>query len=429
MAERLEAETRALRAGLLDAEAAAQSGSEFLANMCHELRTPMNGILGTLALLSETELTPEQARFVDTCRRSGAGLTRLLEHMLEFARLEIGSIPIVAAPIDLSALFDDVVRTTRADALRRGLELNGHFGAEVPCWVMGDALALGQVVANLVGNAIKFTERGYVDLVVAAEETSAEAVVLRVVVRDSGIGIPADQLDAIFQRFSQVESTMTRRFGGTGLGLAICRELVERMGGRIAVESEVGIGSTFTVTLPLALADAPDDEKELAAADTAVPSTEDAPTSSLVASDLPRPMDVPRPGMRPESRRDRAPIEALVAEDNEVNALVISRYLDRLGCRVTRVTNGRDAVARARSHSFDVFFVDWRMPVMDGLDAIREIRRLPDHRRTPIVAVTANAMPDDHRTCLEAGADAYLTKPLTLEPLEALLDQWFGEAD
>ncbi|MEZ4289451.1 MAG: ATP-binding protein [Myxococcota bacterium] len=231
MAERLEAETRALRAGLLDAEAAAQSGSEFLANMCHELRTPMNGILGTLALLSETELTPEQARFVDTCRRSGAGLTRLLEHMLEFARLEIGSIPIVAAPIDLSALFDDVVRTTRADALRRGLELNGHFGAEVPCWVMGDALALGQVVANLVGNAIKFTERGYVDLVVAAEETSAEAVVLRVVVRDSGIGIPADQLDAIFQRFSQVESTMTRRFGGTGLGLAICREPRRTHGG------------------------------------------------------------------------------------------------------------------------------------------------------------------------------------------------------
>lgn len=390
MASRIEADTTRLDEALRNAEVASQAKTEFLAKMSHELRTPMNGILGILELMPDTGLNHVQESYVSICTRSGQGLLALLDQVLDFSKSQSGRMTLNVAPLDLHALIAEIGGILRADAADKKISLDCLADARIPRWVDGDEGRLRQVLINLVGNAIKFTSAGGVTLKVDARDTTGTSVRIVFGVADSGIGIRKEKLQSIFEQFSQAEESTTRRFGGTGLGLAISQELVGLMGSQIEVSSEQGVGSRFSFELLLPLAEAPNKD-------------EPSPRRELLGKRV-------------------TPV--LVAEDDRVNAFVITRHLEKLGCDVTVVENGTEAVAAAAAGDFDIIFMDWRMPEMDGLEATAALRQLDTPVRTPIIAVTANAMPGDRETCLRAGADEYVTKPVSLRSLRETIERF-----
>jgi PAS domain S-box-containing protein len=365
------------------AAAASHAKGQFVATMSHEIRTPINGVLGFAELLSETGLGAEQREYVGTIRSCGETLLTIINDVLDFSKIEAGKLELGREVVELPSLIREVTRLVRprADQVPLDVELAG----ELPARVWADGARLRQVLLNLLSNAMKFTPRGRVCLRASAEGVDR----VRFVVEDTGVGIPAAQHGRIFGEFSQADASTTRRFGGTGLGLAISKRLVELMGGEIGFVSEPGVGSTFWFTATLAHASLP----SMAAA---------APDRTPVGG-------TPR---------------VLVAEDNAANQLLIRRLLERLGCEVRLVNNGRFAVAACAEATFDLVLMDCQMPELDGLDATREIRRherCADRTRVPIVALTANAMTGDREACVEAGMDDYLTKPIRLAELRAAL--------
>jgi signal transduction histidine kinase/CheY-like chemotaxis protein len=389
------------------AETANRAKTTFLANMSHEIRTPMNGVIGALSMLSEQHMTERDRLFVKSARDSARNLMHILNEILDFAKLDAQKIRLTPAPFDPVGLIFGVCQAFQATAEQKNIRIR-HDCRQVPPQVrslMADEGKLRQVLLNLISNAVKFTHSGEVVVSLSVQCRNTAVAQVKLDVSDTGMGIPPESQDQLFQPFFQVESGSNRSHGGTGLGLAICKQIVDEMGGQVSVRSVLGIGTTFEVVMELPYSILTATHENIAPADDEFPDT-----------------------LPPEHADLTLRGDVLLVEDNEVNAFIASMTLESLGIRSQHAKNGALAVALFKEHVFDVVLMDCEMPVMDGYEAARLIRGLeaqkPVRERTPIIALTAHALSGDREVCLQHGMDDYLTKPFDREALAGILMRW-----
>ena len=391
--QRIKQRTEALEESMQHALAASRAKSEFLANMSHELRTPMNGFLGMIELVIDSSLTAEQREQLETAQRSALSLLQLLNDILDLSKIESGRMVLEQIPFNLRLLVKDCVRSHTSKAMQKGVRLVMEVAPEMASQFVGDPLRVRQILHNLLSNAVKFTSVGQVTISIRAGAADRDGVLeLILTVADTGMGIAEEKLPLIFEKFTQADGSITRRFGGTGLGLAITRKLAEIHGGSVTVSSELEVGSVFRVTL------------KLRPADNAAVAEPDAPAHQLVL----------------------AKGRILVVEDNLVNQKVIQGLLKKRGYTTAVANDGAQALAVLENTSFDLVLMDIQMPVLDGLETTRRIRATDRWKELPVVAMTAHAMSGDRDRCLEAGMDDYLTKPINSRELYATLQKYLA---
>ena len=395
---------------------ASRMKSEFLANVSHEVRTPLNGMLGMLSILAESGLRSEQEDYVKTAYRSGEILLSLINDLLDFSKVEAGKIDVEHITYNIRDMVDDVLQLFDEQIATKALVLSKHIAAEVPKEISGDPWRIRQVLLNLLGNAIKFTDEGSIALTISIEQEGKSHCVLRFEVSDTGLGISANDQDRIFEVFTQADGSTTRRYGGTGLGLTISKKLVELMGGAINVKSDAGKGSTFWFTLPQGKIE--------------------MPSAKVIAFDrhsakAERDNEVIAQGVKHFSEHnidDGRRLSVLVVEDNEINQKVAVKMLGKLGCDVDVAANGEIAFAAYQEKTYDLIFMDCLMPVMDGFEATMLIRaqERKDYIEdtVPIIAMTANLRQQDQDKCSAAGMDDFLFKPINLNSLRKVIAQW-----
>ena len=388
----------ALRRAKEAAEESARAKGIFLATMSHELRTPMNGVLGCTQLLKDTSLTDQQRELIETMHRSAEALLTLVNDILDFSKIEAGKMTLEVADVNLRTLIGDVTTLVAELASKKKLAISVKIDSDVPEVFRGDPIRLRQILFNLVGNAIKFTQHGGVTVAVSLKpppSEQSEVVVLEWSVQDTGIGLTPEQQAQLFKAYAQAEASTARRFGGTGLGLMICRQLVELMGGVIMVESMFSKGSTFRYTTNLL----PAIHREVAAS----------------------PIRVDQQGAREQVTQ----LRVLVADDNEINQVVACKFLQKLGCQVEVARTGREAVEAISRTTYDIVLMDCEMPEMDGYDAAREVRRCEEgtSKHLPIIALTGHTSEEDAQKCRQAGMDRVVTKPVTLAVLRTNLQE------
>ncbi|HLG96992.1 MAG TPA: ATP-binding protein [Bryobacteraceae bacterium] len=439
-AEELERKSEELENALITAREATQLKSRFLATMSHEIRTPVNGVLGMTDVLLNTPLELEQQEYAQSIKRSATSLLSLIDDILDVARIEAGRLRIERAPFSLKTVLDETVSLFGSQARAKGLEFTCEIVPNVPVNVVGDPKRVQQVLSNLLGNAVKFTDAGRIGLKAVVSAESDDNCEVRFSVSDTGIGIAPEYHSAIFEKFMQADTSSTRKHGGTGLGLAISKEIVELMGGEIGVESEPERGSEFWFTLSFGKA------KQTGTTQTSGPAASSKPAAQVVRPviKLTIPASVPvapsttSSPSSPLKRDGLASLTAaaldhnrrvLLAEDNEVNQRIAVRLLEKLGLHADVAHTGREAVDAASKKQYGLILMDCQMPEMDGFEAAAVIRnRERNNRRTPICALTANAIEGDRERCLAAGMDDYLPKPISLEKLREAVERWMPGA-